>query len=247
MLLRLVLPAVVIGLPLLPHPAAAQWPPDSLVNLQALPKDISIREIRTMMRGFAGALGVRCIYCHVGDDPNDLASTNFRSDERIQKRKAREMIRMVQRINGDLLAAVPERSNPPIEVTCTTCHHGVTRPMDIRDLLTATALAHGADSAIAEYRTLKAQYYGSASYDFRPFMLANVADRLAGSKPDATIALAEFNIGEHPKDQQSYFAITQILVARGDTATAIRTLERGLEQLPGHQFFQQTLRRLRGR
>ena len=57
-----------------PRAAAAQWPPESLVNIQALPEDTSVRELRTMMRGFAGALGVRCTHCHVGDDPNDLKS-----------------------------------------------------------------------------------------------------------------------------------------------------------------------------
>ncbi len=89
--------------------AAAEWPPDSLVNIQALPKDTSVRELRTMMRGFAGALGVRCTHCHVGDDPNDLTSIDFTSDEKIEKRKAREMIRMVRRINEELLA---RRLNP---------------------------------------------------------------------------------------------------------------------------------------
>ena len=34
-----------------PRAAGAEWPPDSLVNIQALPKDTSVRELRTMMRG----------------------------------------------------------------------------------------------------------------------------------------------------------------------------------------------------
>ena len=112
--------------------AAAQWPPDSLTNLKVLPRDITVREIVGVMRGFASGLGVRCIYCHVGDDPDDLGSTDFVSDEWVQKRKAREMIKMVNQINRNLLANPPDWSDPPVEVTCATCHHGVTKPLDIR-------------------------------------------------------------------------------------------------------------------
>ncbi|MFQ5530476.1 MAG: c-type cytochrome, partial [Gemmatimonadota bacterium] len=89
------------------------WPPDSTENLKVLPEDITIRELVETMRGFAGALGVRCIHCHVGDDPSDLSSVDFVSDEKIEKRKARVMIQMLNRINTELLAEVPERSDPP--------------------------------------------------------------------------------------------------------------------------------------
>ena len=81
-------------------------------------------------------------------------------------------------VNDNLLATVPDRSDPPLEVTCATCHHAVTRPVSIRDLLTDVVLSHGADSAIAEYRRLRGRYYGSYSYDFRDFMLINVAERV---------------------------------------------------------------------
>ena len=37
-----------------PQPATAQWPPDSIVNLQVLPEDIAFRELVGIMRGFAG-------------------------------------------------------------------------------------------------------------------------------------------------------------------------------------------------
>ncbi len=94
--------------------AGAQWPPDSLTNLKVLPRDITVREIVGVMRGFASGLGVRCIHCHVGDDPNDLGSTDFVSDDRVQKRKAREMIKMVNQINRNLLANLPDRSDPPV-------------------------------------------------------------------------------------------------------------------------------------
>ncbi|HEX9729434.1 MAG TPA: c-type cytochrome [Gemmatimonadales bacterium] len=227
-------------------PSPAQWPPDSTENLQVLPKDIPVRELISLMRGFAGALGVRCIHCHVGDDPNDLSSTDFPSDDRVEKRKAREMIRMVQQINGELLAAVPERSDPPIEVTCVTCHRGVTQPRDVRDILTAVVLAQGADSAIATYQQLRERYYGSASYDFRDFMLANVAEGLAGREPDAALRILEYNIQVHPQSTQSYLTIAQIEVRRGNRDAAIAALEKAATVEPENEFWPRMIARLRG-
>jgi hypothetical protein len=235
-----------VAILILPRNSAAQWPPDSLVNLQVLPSDMSVGEVVGVMRGFAGALGVRCIYCHVGDDPNDLASTDFPSDGRVQKRKAREMLRMVQEINGRLLANVPERSDPPVEVTCRTCHRGVTKPVDIRDLLAVTATEHGPDSAIAEYMALREEYYGAGSYDFRPSMLANVAERIARGGAGAALRILEYNEELHPDDQQTYFFTAQLHLRQADTAAAIATLERGLEHLPEQAFFRQMLQRLGG-
>ncbi len=239
---RLLLVLTLIGFA---RPGMAQWPPDSLVNLKVLPENTSVREIVGVMRGFAGALGVRCIFCHVGDDPNDLASTNFPSDDRVTKRKAREMIKMVREINDRLLANVPERSDPPIEVTCATCHHGVSQPRDIRDILSATVTQHGVDSAIAQYETLREQYYGSAAYDFRPFMLANVAEDIASQSPALAFRLLSYNETRHPTDQQTYFVTTQLHMARADTAAAIATLERGLVHLPDNTFFRGLVQRLR--
>ncbi len=229
-----------------PRETAAQWPPDSLVNLQVLPEDISVREIVGIMRGFAGGLGVRCIFCHVGDDPSDLSTTDFPSDDRVQKRKAREMIKMVREINDRLLANLPERSDPPVEVTCSTCHHGVTKPLDIREILAQTATEHGADSAIAQYEAMREEYYGSASYDFQPFMLANVAERIARQAREDALQLLAYNENRHPTDQQTYFFTAQLYMARADTAAAIGALERGLEHLPDNDFFRDTIERLRG-
>jgi tetratricopeptide (TPR) repeat protein len=230
-----------------PASASAQWPPDSLVNLQVLPEDMSVRQIVGMMRGFAGGLGVRCIHCHVGDDPSDLSSTDFVSDDKIEKQKAREMIRMVQRINNELLANLPERSDPPIEVTCATCHHGVTKPVGIRTILADVALEHGADSAIAQYNQMREQYYGSYSYDFKPFTLANVAESIARQAPDAGLALCEYNLTLYPEDLQTFLAMAQIYQRQGDIDGAIGALERGLEVEPDNEFFKQTIERLKNR
>jgi len=99
-----VLAALVFAATLAPSIARAQWPPDSLVNLEVLPKDIETRELVNIMAGFTRALGVRCQFCHVGEEGMPLAQFDFPSDEKPTKGKAREMIRMVETINGDYLA-----------------------------------------------------------------------------------------------------------------------------------------------
>ena len=142
--------------------------------------------------------------------------------------------------------AVPERSDPPIEVTCATCHHGVTKPLDIRVILAAVATEHGADSAIAQYEAMREEYYGAASYDFRPFMLANVAERIAPEAFDVAIVIAEYNTERYPANDQTYLTMAQMHMARSDTAAAIRALERGIEQNPDNEFFPGLVRRLGG-
>jgi tetratricopeptide (TPR) repeat protein len=230
-----------------PQTARAQWPPDSLVNVKVLPKDMPVRQVVGVMRGFAGGLGVRCTHCHVGENSQDLASIDFVSDEKPAKRKAREMLRMVRTINDEILADLPERSDPPIEVTCATCHHGVTKPQSIQDVLTLKAEEEGADAAIDEYKRLREEYYGSYSYDFREFVLANVAESVArgGDSPGA-VRILEYNLELHPQSVTTYFTMAQVHQAAGNTDGAIQALERALEIDPDNGFFKQQLQRLRG-
>lgn len=237
--------AFIATLAFAPRTGAGEWPPESLVNLQALPKETSVRELRTMMRGFAGALGVRCTHCHVGDDPDDLTSIDFSSDAKIEKRKAREMIRLTRRINEELLAKLPERSDPPVVVQCRTCHRSLPRPAEIRDLLAETFAAGGADATIARYRELRDEHYGSDSYDFRHFMLANVAERVAEQSPEGAIRLLAFNGELHPGSAQTFATMAKIYRSMGDIDGAIGSLERALEVEPESEFYLRTLQRLR--
>lgn len=223
----------------------AQWPPEELVNLQVLPQDLTVPEIRDLMRGFAGGLGVQCDYCHVGEDPNDLNSFDFAADDKIQKHKARAMIRMVESINIELLAAVPGRSDPPVEVTCRTCHHSLTRPSDIRDVLEEKVRAEGVDATIALYEELREKYHGSDAYDFRHFMLANVAERFGRDDPEGAIKLLEFNGKLHPASGQTFFTMAQIYRGLNDTEGNIRSLERAVAAEPSNEFYRNILQRVK--
>ncbi len=222
---------------------AQKWPPDSLVNLQVFPKDIPIPRLVGIMRGFAFALGVRCIHCHVGDDPNDLSTTDFVSDDRPTKRKAREMIRMARTINEELLAKVPDRSDPPVEVRCATCHHGLSKPADIRDVLAETARTAGFDSMAAQYKQLHEEYYGSDSYDFRPFVLANVAESVGRQDGPLALEILDFNLTMFPKDAQTFLTMAGIYQRNGDRDALIKVLERAIEAVPDEPFFRRMLER----
>lgn len=87
------------------------------------------------MRGFALGLGVRCEFCHVGEPGQPLSAFDFAADKKKTKLKAREMLKMVRAINDDHLAGMDERSSPPIDVTCVTCHHGNSRPVTIQHVM----------------------------------------------------------------------------------------------------------------
>jgi hypothetical protein len=81
-------------------------------NLKVLKVD-SGADVNPIMRTFTAGLNVQCNYCHV--------ENNFASDENPKKKTAREMIKLVQRINAEF----PDRK---MRVSCYTCHRGETQP-----------------------------------------------------------------------------------------------------------------------
>src|SRR4029079_6139875 len=71
---RLLSAAIVV---LTAHTAQAQFPPQKLHNLQVFPNDTPVRPLIDPMRIFTRALGVRCPYCHVGNEGEPLSSFDF--------------------------------------------------------------------------------------------------------------------------------------------------------------------------
>lgn len=192
-------------------PARAQvqgrFPPDSLTNLKYFPRTIAFRDLLDTMKLFTRALGVRCTYCHLGDEGRPLASYDFASDLKGSKRKAREMLRMVRAINDQYLANLEVRLDPPVRVQCVTCHRGVDAPRQLQEAL-GQAYGHGGvDSTVALYLALRQRYFGRSAYDFGEVPLADVAGDLAarGKLADA-VRLYALNVAQNP---QSAFARRQ--------------------------------------
>ena len=214
----------IIALGALGSPAAAQgkFPPDSFKNLKVLPKNISQRALIDTMRGFALALGVRCVFCHVGKEGQPLDSVNFRSDDKRTKRAARVMMHMVMHINEEHLLDVPDRPKPVVVVRCATCHRGVSRPRLLDDDLALTLADSGLDATLRRYRALRDQYYGSGAYDFREIVVNQLARAEAtASRPDNAIGLLKLNAEFNPTSAQIPFLLGETYLQKGDTATAL--------------------------
>ncbi len=114
---------------------AQQWSPSPPTNLKVLSSTTTVRELLPVMKGFTQGLGVRCQHCHVykGENPDDLSTFDFTSDENAAKVTARSMMRMVKVINDDLLKGVGDiAAVGDSKVTCFTCHRGDRRPLNKR-------------------------------------------------------------------------------------------------------------------
>lgn len=113
-------------------PADTTWSwPEVSENLQVLPADIGAEGLRDVMRGFTRGLGVRCQYCHVGEEGQDFLEWDFASDAKTHKAVARDMMRMTRQINQEALPAIDGlhgHGDGGWRVTCYTCHRGATTP-----------------------------------------------------------------------------------------------------------------------
>jgi tetratricopeptide (TPR) repeat protein len=204
-------------------PSTAQEPREEFTNLQVLPKDIAPEDLRKLMGTFTRALGVRCTHCHVGEEGKPHQKGDFAKDDKPTKLKAREMIRMTNDLNEKYLAKLAVRVDPPIRVQCITCHHGITQPRQIQDLLTAAYDKGGMDSTLTTYNALRDRYYGSFAYDFGEVPLADVAStvRTAGHLADAESLLA-LDVAMNPKSafakrRHANLALTQAFMKDAET------------------------------
>lgn len=85
-------------------------------NIQLLGEMPAGRVLRVMQFGYSASLGVSCDHCHVVDQ--------WEKDDKAPKRAAREMVKMLQTINTELLPKNKNLKNEKPIVNCTTCHRG---------------------------------------------------------------------------------------------------------------------------
>jgi tetratricopeptide (TPR) repeat protein len=223
-------------------PALAQEIPDTFKNLKVLPKDIKKGELVGTMRTFAGALGVRCAYCHVGEDGKPLSTFDFASDEKTPKRAARDMLRMVDAINDKYIAKADLGRPDRLTVNCVTCHHGLTRPDQLQTVLTRITAEKGIDAAIEEYRSLRKKYYGGAQYDFSGPPLNMLAERLMrDGKTEDAVKAAELNAAEHPEIPYAQTFLGDLYAKQGDTKRAIEAMQRTLTADPANDYAKKRL------
>jgi hypothetical protein len=231
-------------------PLAGQQPPQ---NLQVLPKDIPRPQLTAIMRGFTQSLGVRCEYCHAMRDgvtpvpgqPIQINQLDLPSDANPRKDKARHMLRMTDSLNRVVLAALPDRRDPPVNVNCMTCHRQNAVPTTIETVLTETHARAGIDSAIARYRALRAADLVSGKYNFGEGPVSEVARQLGeqGKHADA-IRLLEMNQEFFPNSTGIDVQIAELQAAAGNRDAAIARLRTVVTKNPTHQGALNALRRL---
>lgn len=243
-----VLSSVAFWLAALAASVVAQFPPDSLVNLKVFPAHTTPRALVDQMRGFTNALGVRCQYCHVGEEGRPLSEFDFPNDEKRTKEVARVMLRMVNAINDTQLAAIPERERPWVRVTCVTCHRGLAKPRMLEDVLADEYATGGTEAAVKKYRELRQEYGGTWSYDFSESSLTELTRRIERLRRwDDAIAMQSLNADMFPESANIQVSIGNLYLAKGDTASAIARLENALTLSPNSQQLQRRIEQLRRR
>lgn len=190
-------------------------------NLRVLPQDVSQDELSQAMLENLRGLGLPrrqnegCLHCHVGDMERPSDTWDWASDAKPEKVKARAMMVMVNEINREHLARLESRIDPPVTVTCYTCHAGRTDPRSLEDLLRVAYRDGGIDSAVTRYRELHGRYYGGDAYDFRVGVLAGMAFELAGNGAfDDAVALAKLNADVNPSVPAARRIWMQLRLAR---------------------------------
>lgn len=232
-------------------------------NLQVLPKDTPPQDVVALMQQFTSALGVPCTYCHVQVTPPLLSAEeaaaqaaaappaagrgrrgqggpqmDFAADDKRQKQTARVMLTLVSDINAKIatLSTSPGFRKPGADlvlVQCATCHRGVPNPQQLTDLLSETMTGKGEAAAVALYRDLRQQYFGTEAYDFRESVLLDLGRQsLATEKPDDALAWLQLNIEFYPKSAGSYIVLAQVHAIKKDQVAAVKDLEKAIELDP---------------
>ncbi len=89
-------------------------------NIQTFKGVPAMRVLKIMELGYARSLGVDCTHCHVAGQ--------WEKEDKTTKQTARDMAKMVQTINGDLLKNIKNLKGPNSIINCTTCHRGQVKP-----------------------------------------------------------------------------------------------------------------------
>lgn len=237
-----------------------QWP-DEPENLEVLPDTLGPDGLRQTMSHFTEALGVRCSFCHVGEEGAPLSEYDFASDDNDHKETARVMLRMVEAINSEHLEQLEHEHEgeghahgayslpPDRQVNCVTCHRGTDHPAMIEDVLAGVIERDGVGAAVKRYEQLREEYYGSFAYDFTVGPLSELARNLATrGQSDAAVRIAELEVEHHQESYRAHFVLAQMLDQAGDREGAVESMQRALDLAPdeARSFLQRQLERIRG-
>lgn len=216
-------------------PAAAQIPTE-FRNLEVLPEDVPRDSLVQLMRSFSFATGIRCEGCHVMGENGSFQGARFHLDDKLAKRQARTMLRMVNRLNEEILPELPERDTPALRVECKTCHRGIRKPYLLRTELRAVIETEGVAAAVARYRELRERAMDEGIYDFGVWEMNELARQLEddGMLAESAVML-ELNEEFHPRDPSIPRTLGPLYERLGRTEDAVAAYRRALGLNPGDQ------------
>jgi len=225
--------------------ARFEWP-EKAKNLKVLPKNTPKEKLSETMIGLTRALGVRCPFCHVGQEGQPLTTYDFASDQKPTKDIARRMMKMVDNINRDLSKMkFPEPKR--VNVACVTCHRGRPRPLTLAEELASVYESAGIDSTVARYNMLRDRFYGGGAYDFREGSLNELGSTLlAGGHSQDAIRILSLNAEQNSKSSFAYSNLANAYAAAGQKDLAIQNYQKALELDPRNREAEQKLKELQG-
>ena len=227
--------------------AQERWSwPENAKNLQVLPKDTPSSKLRPLMGSFTRALGVRCWYCHLGQEGKPLSTYDFASDDNPNKNRAREMLRMLGGIEEHLKKIEPS-GDKRVEAGCYTCHRGRPRPMTLEEELGETYRMKGLDSALQHYADLKENFYGRGAYDFGERALNTFGYQVLANDPTGAVRVFRLNAKEFPKSPNVWNSLAEACLKAGDSRHAKQYYRKVLKLDPQNKNAKDMLEKLKGR
>jgi tetratricopeptide (TPR) repeat protein len=188
------------------------------------------------MQMFTQALGVSCGFCHSAERGSGQPEP--------KKDVARAMLAMTRDINAKVQTATGKSAKDAAAVNCVTCHHGVSIPRQLAEILSQTLREKGADAAIAQYRDLRQRYAGTQAYDFSENTLLGLATQLANGRPNDAIALLQLNLEFNPRSAPSYAELSYAYTRKLDDDSAAAALEKALAIDPENGIYQGQLEQI---
>ena len=229
-----------------PAPAQDQWTwPEKPKNLQVLNKDWPGSRLSPVMKGFTRALGVRCSYCHEGEEGKPLSTYDFASDENPNKDRAREMLRMLGSVN-DHLKKIESSGDKRVNMWCHTCHRGRPRPMTLEEELGEKYRLKGMEPALQHFSDLKEKYYRRGAYDFGERSLNDFGyGLLEKNDVSGAIQILTLNAQEFPDSPNVWDSLGDAYMKAGDLKKAEEHYKKALKLDPESETAKEMLKKIR--
>ena len=219
------------------------WP-EKPSNLQVLPKDWTGQRLQPVMIGFTRALGVRCSYCHKGEEGKPLSTYDFASDENPNKNRAREMLRMLESIN-DHLKKIQPSANQRVNMWCHTCHRGRPRPTTLEEELVEQYRTKGVEPALDYYADLKQKYYGTGPYDFGENALNNFGYEVLKNDAADAIQVFRLNAAQFPQSGNVWDSLAEAYMKSGNLKKAEEYYQKALARDANDQNAKDMLQKIK--